>query len=485
MSRFLLFATFSLIAAAASYGQPLPILDTVEKRYKTETSFGMVEVQALQTGEALPFWMRSLQNGSIPLSGTSLSAIGTYVRDYDRDTIRKVDWGVGIQMRTNLGKIAEALLIEAYAKVKWNMFELKAGRSRDVFGLMDTTLGSGSFTVSGNAAGIPKIGISIPEYSFPIFDSLLAFKGNFVQGWMGNSPINVTNNVKQLTSYYHQKSLHMRIGKPGWKVRGIAGVVHQAYWVNGNDMWGSSYTLTPFQTYTYVLTGKNYIYKPNSAFTTNVGNHQGSIDFGLEINGDKVNTLLYHQVLYESENSFKHGSLSDGLTGVSITNKQPADGGFYFRKLVLEYFRTVDQAYVSSRPYNYDNYYNHEFFINGSSYLGNAMGNPFISRKSDMREELPKGGGRNFFSNNRLTLFHIGAEAAVDNLMLKARFSVSKNLGLYETNGRFPTVSQRSISIEAGLPLKDGWQVRSLFALDNGALLNNATGGFISLARVF
>jgi hypothetical protein len=123
--------------------------------------------------------------------------------------------------------------------------------------------------------------------------------------------------------------------------------------------------------------------------------------------------------------------------------------------------------------------------MNGSSYLGNGMGNPFISRKSDLRDELPKGSGRNFFSNNRLTLFHVGAEAAVDNLMLKARFSVSKNLGLYETNGRFPAVSQRSVSIEAGLPLKDGWQVRSLFALDNGALLNNTAGGFISLARVF
>jgi hypothetical protein len=42
-----------------------------------------------------------------------------------------------------------------------------------------------------------------------------------------------------------------------------------------------------------------------------------------------------------------------------------------------------------------------------------------------------------------------------------------------------------SISLEAGRPLKKGWQLRALVAMDNGGLLPNSAGGLISIARSF
>ena len=481
--------SISVTASAQFLDHPLERIDSLGNVVKRPSNtYAMVELQAIQTGDRVPFWMRSLHYGGVPVSGTSLSAIGTFSRDYDRDSVRRFDWGGGVQVRTNIGSSTQAILTEAYAKVRFGSLELRAGRSREVFGLMDTTLGSGSFAVSGNALGIPKVGISVPDYSFPLFKGLFSFKGNFSVGWLGETPVNDRSvQTPMLPTFYHQKSIHMRMGRQDARVRGIVGVVHQAYWFHGWELWGSAYELTSLQEFYYIVTGKDYSYKPGSGspLTTNVGNHLGSIDLGLEIPGRDYDTKVYHQILYESENSFKNGSLSDGLTGISVTSRKPRGRQLSFRKGVFEFFRTIDQAYVTSRPFNYDSYYNHEFLLIGNSYKGLIMGNPFITAEPDMRAELPQGDPRNVTSNNRLTLFHLGLEATAGNLFLRTRLSTSRNLGVYETLNRFPESPQFSGMFEAAMPLKGGWQARAMFAFDSGSLLYNTAGGFLSIARIF
>jgi hypothetical protein len=466
--------------------QPVPVYDSVRKAYKTAASYRMLELQAITTGDAVPLWMRSGHYGSNPYQGSSLAAIAHYMKPYRQDSVRDIDWGIGVQLRADVGSVSDFRVIEAYGKLKLKMFEIRAGRSRMISGLTDTTLSSGSHTISGTALGIPQISLSLPDYSFPLFDSLISVKGSVAQGFMGDVPTNYSNNRNILPGYFHQKSAHLRIGKPGWKSRFIIGGVHQVFWVDGKSLVGSSYELTPMQTMWYVMTGKNYLYKPGSTLTTNVGNHLGSIDLGLEITGKNTRTMVYHQVLYESENSFKEGSFNDGLTGVSITNTAPADGkGFRLQKAVLEYYRTANQAYDPARPANHDNYYNHEFILNGNSYKGESLGNPFITPLANMLATLPIGGNPNFFNNTRVKVFHVGLEATVDKVFLRSRTSVSQNLGLWESVKKFSPVNSLSMSLEAGRPLRKGWQARALLALDNGGLLPNSFGAMFSMARVF
>lgn len=485
----LLSVILSSPAAAQFLDRPIDRVDSLGKTVSSAgNTYAMVELQAVQTGERVPFWMRSLHYGGVPVSGTSLSAVGTFVRDYDRDTMRRFDWGGGFQLRTNLGGTTQAILTEAYAKVRYGAFEFRAGRSRELFGLTDTSLGSGSFAVSGNALGIPKVGISVPDYSFPLFKGLFSFKGNFSLGWLGETPVNDRSvATPMLSTYYHQKSLFMRVGRQDARVRGVVGIVHHAFWFHGWELWGSAYELNSTQEFFYVVTGKDYIYKPGtgSALTTNVGNHLGSIDVGLEIPGREYETKLYHQFLYESENSFKRGSITDGLTGISVTSRKPRGRGLSLRKGVFEFFRTTDQGFDPARPMNYDSYYNHEFLLIGNSYSGLIMGSPFITAEPDMRSGLPLGDPRNVSSNNRLRLFHLGLEASAGNLLLRTRLSFSRNLGVYETRNRFPESPQFSGMVEAAMPLRNGWQVRAMFASDSGDLLYNTSGGFLSIARVF
>jgi hypothetical protein len=486
-----------LSATAQFLDRPIDRMDSLGNLEKRGVgTYAMVELQAIHAGDHVPFWMRSLQYGSLPLNGTSVSAIATFVRNYEIGKPKKLDWGGGLQLRTNIGGQdptlltedenkairTQALLTEAYLKVRSGKFEFKAGRFRQVLGLSDTTLGMGNFTESGNSLPVPMIQIGLPDYSFPIFDSLFSFKGTFSQGWMGDTRTEYDNNSQTLPEFLHQKSLHMRIGKPGSSVKGIVGLVHKVLWVDNKKLFGeSNWDLSPLQTYLYIVAAKDYKYKPGSSETTTVGNNLGQFDLGIEIRGRNSDVMLYRQFFYD------HRLSSDGITGVSIRNSRPSNGSMHLVKLVFEYMSTMNQGYDNSQGEPvFDNYYNHEWLYDGVSYKGAGIGNPFISPKSTIRSSFPASGPTIItFSNTRVRAFNVGVEWRLSKAFLRNRFSFSKNFGSYYTENTFPPSGQFSMSMEAGVPLRKGWQARAMFALDSGELLYNTAGGFLSVARIF
>ncbi|GAH40532.1 unnamed protein product, partial [marine sediment metagenome] len=181
----------------------------------------------------VPFWLKSNQFGSIPIDNASLSLIGAIRKDYDTTKTRFLDWGASVEGRVNVGNKSNFTLIEGYGKLRISIFEIKAGRMKEIMGLCDTSLSSGSFSVSGNTLGIPKVQVGISEfYSLPIFGKLFAFKGNFAHGWIGKTSMNLDGNILQIETYLHQKSLYGRFGKPEWKCKLYGGFNHQVFWGN-------------------------------------------------------------------------------------------------------------------------------------------------------------------------------------------------------------------------------------------------------------
>src|SRR5690606_25231710 len=151
-------------------------------------------------------------------------------------------------------------LIEGYGKMRVAIFQLKAGRTKDVMGLNgDSSLTSGNFAISGNALGIPKVEISIPEYyTLPIWDGLIAIKGNFAHGWMGEYTVAderliqseiAESQIAYPKTYFHQKSLYGRVGKDEWKLKLYGGFSHQAMWGNEKDVYGNTFNLSNLQTF--------------------------------------------------------------------------------------------------------------------------------------------------------------------------------------------------------------------------------------------
>jgi hypothetical protein len=451
----------------------------------------------------VPFWLRSNQFGSIPIDGASLSLIGFARKDYDLSGDRIFDWGASVVGRANLGQGSNLTLIEGYGKVRVGIFELRAGRSKKITGLCDTTLSSGSWAISGSSPGIPEVELSVRDFwTLPWFGELFAFKGNFSHGWMSDVQMRRwfdDSDTVQIKTYLHQKSFYGRFGKLSWKLKLYGGFNHQVTWGNEDKFYTRDFDLSPFETFGYVLTGKRY----NNGFIdqTRLGNHIGSLDLGLEYRFKNVDILIYRQSFYESGALAKLANIRDGLNGISIGNRRESEKQLKWDKILLEFLYTVNQAGEPWSPeYGsmYEGYYNHGEYIEGWSFRGKGLGTPFISTMNEVRSGLPAG-PEEYFINNRVIAVHCGLEGAVGAVNYTLKASWSENYGTYWTTdeeqstglpnpgayGIFGTQRQFSTFFEVEKSLEEGFTFGLAGAFDHGTLLYNSVGLFLKASYSF
>lgn len=455
------------------------------------------------TPGVVPFWLRSNQYGSIPLDGASLSFIGAARKDYDLSGDKLFDWGASFEGRANLGQGSSLTLIEGYGKVRLGIFELRAGRSKKITGLCDTTLSSGSWAISGTNLGIPEVELSVREFwTLPILGELFAFKGNFSHGWMGDVPMRRWfdgGDTVLIATYLHQKSFYGRFGKPAWRVKLYGGFNHQVAWGNEDDFYTRDFELSPVSTFLYVLTGKRY----NSGLIdqTRLGNHLGSIDLAFEYCFNNSSLLLYRQSFYEGGALSKLANIQDGLNGISLVNNKQSGNSIRWDKVLFEFLYTKNQAGETwSQEYGslYESYFNHGEYVEGWSYKGNVLGSPFISTVKEVRDGLPSG-PEEYFINNRVIAFHFGIKGAIRRLNYFILTSWSNNYGTYWTTdeeqstglpdpgayGIFGTQRQLSALVDFNRDINNRLNVGLIGAVDGGNLLNNSSGFFIRASYRF
>lgn len=454
------------------------------------------------TPDVVPFWLRSNQYGSIPLDGASLSFIGSASKNYGLSSDKLFDWGASFEGRADLGQGSNLTLIEGYGKVRLGIFELRAGRSKKIIGLCDTTLSSGSWAVSGSNLGIPEIELAVREYwTLPWFDQMFSFKGNYVHGWLGDLKLAryIEQDTLLLGSYLHQKSLYGRFGKPGWRLKLYGGFNHQVVWGHEQDYYAEDYTLTPIETYLYVITGKKY--SNGYIQDERQGNHLGSLDIGLEYMFDKVKLLLYRQNLYEAGALAYLANIQDGLNGVCLVNLHEGGKKEKWDKFLVEFLYTKNQAGEPWSPETgsaYEPYYDHGQYITGWAYLGNGLGTSFIGTRTYLKENLPTHPDE-YFINNRVMVFHFGGEGEFEKLGYLFKLSFSRNYGTYRTTdeeqstglddpgsyGVFGEQKQFSGYFELNRGLSNGINLGFVGALDFGELYYNSFGIFIKASYSF
>lgn len=495
-----------IVQSVSSFAQ----IAGMETRYRSDTLLHSgiyhyhVEAMGIGTSnDQVPLWMRANRFGSIPVDGISGSFTASAHKAYNNDEKKRlVDWAAGVEGRVNVGDRSNFQLIEGYVKGRLSIFELKAGRSRDRIGLVDPDLSSGAFVVSGNALGIPKIELSIPEYwELPLTKGLLAFKGNFVHGWMGQTPLRSGFvSVPPIQSFYHQKSLYGRLGKPGWKVKFYGGFNHQVMWGGEDKINKGRYTLSRPETFIYVVTGKAY--GENGMAVSKIGNHIGSLDQAIEVSFKKVKAVAYHQFFYEVGGLYYLNNIKDGIWGLSLLNQQEQSRSYGWYKVVFEFINSKSQGGEKDAkitPSGDEDYYNNYLYAYGWSYKGENLGNPLFTNRNYARKELPSR-AEEFFINNRITAFHLGLEGYVGMWDVKTLLTYSQNYGTYGSSpiggslgGKrnpgpppyFQQVNQFSGYLEAGRPLKDGFRISFAIATDQGQLLYNSFGGLIKLSKSF
>lgn len=446
----------------------------------------------LSTSGVTPFWLRSNQYGIVPLQPPILTFRGSTHKEYDstksdNQKLKKFGYGYGFWGVANVGKQSGLLLPEAYLKVRYGAFEFYGGRRREIMGLVDTTLTSGSYIWSGNALPMPKLQISIPNYTSIIGHGLISIKGTYAHGWF--------NNDRPITKYVklHQKSLYARLGKDSWKIRMYAGFNHNVQWGGESPFYSIDGKLPDgFKNYLFAVTGKRGAITntpENSDFDANrVGNHLGTIDIGMDVKLANADLFLYRQNIYEDGSLFYLNNIADGLNGVSIKFKNTQ----FIKKIGFEYLNTTSQGgsfftFFDNAPPELrgaDSYFNNGQFADGWTYKNSIIGTPFIQnyhlnfKSSDNFKDF-------FIENNRIKLFNIVAVGRFnEDLYFNFRGSFSTNYGTY-IDPTDKTLKQTSTLLS--LTKSDFYLENTTLDLglsfDSGSLYKSSFGTFIRIIK--
>jgi hypothetical protein len=469
--------------------------------------FSLTTMGIVTNSSYVPFWMRTNQHGSLPQSGGSAALIGTFYKAYRNPTdsngrnLNKWDWSAGIEIRMNAGKYIEGQVIESFITAKHGVFEFALGRVKEQMGLVHGSLSSGAFSVSGNALGVPKLTVAVPEYwDIPFTKKLVALKGTFSLGYMGTVQLQDKNFIlaREAHAIYHEKSLYGRFGKPDWRVQLFGGFNHQVMFGDEKEIFGVGYKLNVVATALYAITGKTY--GNADVASSKIGNHLGSVDQALSIRFNKGKMVAYHQFFYDVGGLAHFNNLKDGLWGLSYTPDNPEkQHKVRLKTSLVEFLYSKSQGGeldAPDTPSGDEDYYNNWIYL-GWIYQGENIGNNFLTNKYYMKKELPSY-DQEFITNNRVMLLHVGTEWSFGRWEVSNKLSFTRNFGTYGTSpighstGQrrtvstppyFEPVSQFSGYLSASRPLKNKLSLGFAVAVDYGQLLYNSIGGMIWLKK--
>lgn len=460
---------------------------------------GDVTANFYGTATQMPFWFRANQYDIIPQK-TAIALSGTI--DYEANLSTKNDkWKVvgSAQVVGNVldNRKNQIYLPQLYAGIRRGPLLFYVGRKKELFGLADSTLTSGSYIWSGNALPIPKIQVELSDY-VPIGkkNPWFGFKGNYAHGWFGTSDY-------AYGYYLHQKSLYVRLGRKSSVIKLYGGFNHQVQW--GGKATQDIGTVTDrtfpssFGAYleTVIAFGANIGLKRrgtnNFDSTNRIGNHLGTVDLGLELDLKKYNLFVYRQNIYEDGSLFYLTSIADGLNGVVLTNLFPnrEKGKLSIKKVVFEVLNTRSQgggAFVidDNQKRGKDDYFNHQQYYDGWSYRRRIIGTPFMTNQLDTnRPEIQN--KYDIANNNRVLVFHTGFEGYLGpNIHFLSKLSYSANYGTYIYP--YSIIAKQFsglLQLRGQIPALNGFEWTAAIANDNGQLYTQNLGFRLGIRKVW
>lgn len=455
-----------------------------QEKATPKLEFGM----GLTNGEFTPFWLRANQYGAVPTKESYFTTAFSW-NDFVQVN-KRMSWGFGFRGIVNLGETKSDIMFqEAYLKGKLGIFELQAGRKKQILGLTDSTLSSGSYIWSGNALPMPMINLVVNDYWAPKFvKDVVGFKGNFAHGWFDNQRGDVSN------FYLHQKSFYGRLGKPNWLFKFYGGFNHNVQWGGtlkypdpGNFSAKNGKIATGLKEYFYMITGQsmNVVGGDTATYGINdgwnrLGNHLGSVDVGMEVDWSKAKLFFYRQSVYEDGSLYYGNNITDGLHGVALTRK--ADQGLI--KVVVEYLNTSSQGGSTFNSTNVnrglDNYFNNGVYREGWTYDGKGIGTAMMTLDSETDLTTTN---LTYFDNNRVESFYVGVEAKLGVNAIHFRGSMSNAFGWFGQEF-VPVKKQYSIGIQWQRPIDlMGYdaQLKASIGADKGLWKPDVIGGNLSL----
>lgn len=447
---------------------------SVSAQIRIESAIGAIG----NSGDA-PFLLKSNRFGVVPQGGNVGYLNARISKDYD-STSKTIDYGFVFEPHVNLGKTNAFLLPEAYAKARWKTFEVYAGRKREIVGLVDTLLTSGSYIWSGNTLPLWKIQAGIPEYTTFFKQNLVAVKGAIAHGWFDHDRP-VTENVM-----LHQKWIYLRVGKPQWKAKIHAGFNHQAQWGGASPFFSVDGKLpSGITNFPHVFFGTRNpdASAPISSFDgeNRIGNHLGTADLALDLSTSFGSVMFYRQSIYEDGSLLFLNNIADGLNGFTLNLKK----GGWLSRINFEYLQTSSQGgevFISGDGIpgelrGRDNYFNHAQYRDGWTYKSRIIGTPYI-QTLDYAWDDPE----YQIDQNRVKMVQL---AFMGNLPFALQYRLKGAHASYFGTYQFPQEKKTLTSFLLHLqrPIDRSSSVQLQLAWDTGSLTSTHAGIQVSYLR--
>ncbi|MBA4853947.1 capsule assembly Wzi family protein [Emticicia sp. BO119] len=441
-----------------------------------------------------PFWMRANKYGLIPIEGPFVALQASAHKEYDSTKndlkkIRKFSFGYGVQLAVNAGKQSQIFLPEAYVKFRFKSFEFYTGRRKEIVGLVDTTLGAGSFIWSGNALPMPKVQIAIPNYTSIIGHGLISIKGAYVHGWFGNQ--HYTKGY-----YLHQKWIYGKIGRDSWNVNFYGGINHQVQWGGYSEIFKDNtfytrdgfFSADPF-VYLNIVLPFGWKIPPNARYNgyetlNRFGNHLGSVDLGVLIKTSLADISFYRQTPYEDGQMPEVFLSMDGNYSLSFDFKNEKQQLYKINFGYIDSRRqgkgiTKFAKWIGKKETHYgerQDYFNHGQYRDGWAYLDNSIGNALILPNIDLVKKIKLNEYPVFTVDNRIQAYYIALMGKAGKYNYEIKSSLVSSLGSFSFR-RDKNDEQFSSLISVSYPIiKQNVNLKFNLALDQGQLYGKNIG---------
>lgn len=477
---------------------------------------GVVDVWG-STGDLAPYYIMSNRGGRFT-QGDGIVLDLKAERTLEAD--RRFEYGFGAELLTGYQNSVDYGLYDAsshtfvsrschparvwlqqlWAGVKYRGVFLRAGMWDHEGSLLNSRLGSGDLTMSGNARPVPRVAVGFIDFQdIPFTDGWVQIQGEVSWGkftdskWIENH-YNYYNSFICTGVYMHYARCYFRTN-PEKPFSVTVGMQHAAqfggditYYYDGGvtSSTNSGVVFKDFVNALFPWTGGSSAMLGDQDYYD--GNHLGSWDLHLRYrlhSGAEI--MAYMQSPWEDGSGIGKLNGFDGVWGLEY---RAADPGALLSGAVIEYIDFTNQSGpmhwapanfpdtgVTSQATGADDYYNN-FMYNGWANYGMAIGSPFV------KSPIYNTDGYMRFLDNRIRGFHIGAEGMLHpSLAWRALFSFRTSWG----TPLLPALSRRSdtsMLLEAkwNLPAVSGLKLGGAVAWDAGSLLGNNFGAFVTIS---
>lgn len=287
------------------------------------------------TGEVLPFWARTGNDGIMPYTSSGVLTLGADIMYGDAD-------GWNFEAGTNLvgamasssqyaPRAAYGIVDRLYASASWKMLHLDIGMKPRVRELEDISISGGNVMNSRNARNIPGIN-AWSDWIWLDRGKRVAFKGNIAHYQM------IDNRYVDGTML-HNKAISMKFAITR-KLDFSLGFEHWAQWGGYSPKYGQQ----PVSLMDYVLVfvaGKGREGATVSDQINVLGNHLGKEYFRLDWKEDAFTLTAQYDKPFEDGSGMKFRNFPDGIWSLQCSFN---DRDAFVTDVVYEFISTTWQS---------------------------------------------------------------------------------------------------------------------------------------------